>query len=708
MDLDNIQMKSEDFLEKSQLNAGGFGAVSLCYHKSHGLVVLKTVYTGPKRTECNTSLLKEGMIMHKLNHDRVVKLLGVILEDGNYSLVIEYVRKGDLMSVLKATPICLPVKGRFVLEIIEGMLYLTEQGLVHKDLKPENILVDEDFHIKIADLGVACFKSWSRLTKEETSRQRKIKQNSKSNAGTLSYMAPEHLQDINAVPMEKSDVYSFGIVLWAIFAAKEPYENAVTDTQLCYCITAGNRPPIKEVEGHCPNEIISLMERSWQQQSNDRPTFAEINLIYKPYYYEKFEKDVEDNVRKLKEIYPEPIELVKRMESLQVDAVSETPSRARSGTALERTIFKAFLIQEQARTTRLGNIYLQNVYQPGSLHSSQGFTANTVDENMFAPYPENEPVESCENAVEPPANLQRKLQDELNYHLYGSRMDKPENPSAAYSAEMQEEERRRRKVSYDPFAKAPATPQTPEFYPRAQNIEASVSHNNIATAHSSHPWPSAPSGAIDPTGFLGSGAPNPRRVLSAEDLYGAPSAANFNFNKPPVPETGVHSQAKPFSPYPYSQSLSTEMEEPPHYNIYNSTGIQIGSYNYLEIKNQDIRGNSPPATDYSAEEHQKIFESTAIVSDVHLNLVRENLSKQWKHCARKLGFSDPELDEIDHDYERDGLKEKVYQMFQRWLMKEGSKGATVGKLARALFVCKRIDLLNNFIKISQDSGRNNR
>ncbi|XP_015669564.1 receptor-interacting serine/threonine-protein kinase 1 [Protobothrops mucrosquamatus] len=702
MALADIQMKSEDFLEKNQLNAGGFGTVSLCYHKNYGLVVLKTVYTGPKRTECNTSLLEEGMIMHKLNHDRVVKLLGVILEDGNYSLVIEYIRKGDLMSVLKATPIFLPVKGRFVLETIEGMLYLTEQGLVHKDLKPENILVDENFHIKIADLGVACFKNWSRLTKEETSRQRKIKQNSKSNAGTLSYMAPEHLQDINAMPVEKSDVYSFGIVLWAIFAAKEPYENAVTDTQLCYCITAGNRPPIREVEDSCPNEIITLMERSWQQQPNDRPTFAEINLIYKPYYYKNFEEEVEDHVRKLKEIYPEPIELVKRMESLQVDAMSEPPSRARSD-------------------------------QPGSLHSSQGFTANTIDENMFAPYPENEPVESCENALEPPATLQRKLQDELNYHLYGSRMDRPENPSAAFSAEIQEEEsrRRRRKVSYDPFAKAAATPQTPELHPRAQNIEASVSHNNIVTAHSSHPWHSTPSGARDPNGFLGAGAPLPRRVLSAEDLYGAPSAANFNFNKPPVPESGVHSQAKPFSPYHYSQSLSTETgpvestpfrkfnfahpmggiptEEPPHYNIYNSTGIQIGSYNYLEIKNQDIRGNSPPATtDYSAEEHQKIFDSTAIVSDIHLNLVRDNLSRQWKHCARKLGFNDPELDEIDHDYERDGLKEKVYQMFQRWLMKEGSKGATVGKLARALFACKRIDLVNSFIKISQDSERNNR
>ena len=38
-------------------------------------------------------------------------------------------------------------------------------------------------------------------------------------------MAPEHLNDVNAKPSEKSDVYSFAIVLWAIFANKEPYES---------------------------------------------------------------------------------------------------------------------------------------------------------------------------------------------------------------------------------------------------------------------------------------------------------------------------------------------------------------------------------------------------------------------------------------------------------------------------------------------------
>ncbi|KAJ7338485.1 hypothetical protein JRQ81_012377 [Phrynocephalus forsythii] len=302
-------MKSEDLLQKEQLDVGGFGMVSLCYHKNHGLVVLKTVYTGPQRTDCNTSLLEEGKIMQKLNHDRVVKLLGVILEDGNYSLVMEYVRRGNLMSVLKATTIPLSVKGRFILEIIEGMLYLTEQGLVHKDLKPENILVDEDFHIKIADLGVACFKNWSKLTKEETSRQRKIKYSSKSNAGTLFYMAPEHLRDINTTPVEKSDVYSFGIVLWSIFANKEPYENAVNDMQVYFCIINGDRPLKTKIEENCPAEVIALMEQAWKQEPEERPTFAEIYLTYKPFYQDNLEQYVEEDVRRIKEIYPEPLNL---------------------------------------------------------------------------------------------------------------------------------------------------------------------------------------------------------------------------------------------------------------------------------------------------------------------------------------------------------------------------------------------------------------
>lgn len=41
------------------------------------------------------------------------------------------------------------IKGRIILEILEGMVYLTESHVLHKDIKPENILVDKDFHIKV-------------------------------------------------------------------------------------------------------------------------------------------------------------------------------------------------------------------------------------------------------------------------------------------------------------------------------------------------------------------------------------------------------------------------------------------------------------------------------------------------------------------------------------------------------------------------------
>ncbi|NXC01101.1 RIPK1 kinase, partial [Orthonyx spaldingii] len=696
MSLEDIHMNTKDLLEQKQLDAGGFGTISLCLHKKHGYVVLKKVYTGPQRAEYNVSLLEEGRIMRRLQHDRVVKLLGVILEDGNYSLVMEYVDRGNMMKVLQNLSLPLSVRGRFVLEITEGMLYLHEQGFVHKDLKPENILVDRDFHIKIADLGVASFKSWSRLTQEETVRQKQIKSTCQNNAGTLFYMAPEHLRCVNAKPVEKSDVYSFGIVIWAIFANKEPYENGINEAQICFGIMNGNRPDIKEITDKCPVEIIDLMKECWDEESEKRPTFAEISERYKPFYYQNLEKNIEADLKNLKKMWPESNELLNRMESLQIDAVPEDTSNGQ-------------------------------VDQPNSLHSSQGPMTSQVNEALFAASPVNQPVESCETSFASPDNLERKLQHEYNYHVFGSRMDKAV-PPVVYSPEMVEEERRRR-VSCDPFAKPSPASQRSELYPRAGK-----------TASNTNPffWPN-----IDPNFRSRAAAttpkwgnvdvlygPNASSLLtgSPEDTYGLGSASNFSLSKPPVPESGQNLQSQTnvnwysknsdtdtgnrdstsfprgtFAYYPSASRVSPE--DSIKYNINNSSGIQIGSYNHMKIDehNQHI-STCPIATEaiYTQYEAMGIFDNTTVLTDKHLNLVREKLAKQWKHCARKLGFSDPEIDEIDHDYERDGLKEKVYQMLLKWVMREGSKGATVGKLAKALFGCQRLDLLTSLMQIQEE------
>ncbi|XP_074940239.1 receptor-interacting serine/threonine-protein kinase 1 [Phalacrocorax aristotelis] len=687
MSLEDIHMNTQDLLEKKQLDAGGFGTISLCFHKKHGYVVLKKLYTGPQRTEYNASLLEEGRIMHRLQHDRVVKLLGVILEDGNYSLVMEYVDRGNMMKVLQKLSLPLSVKGRFVLEITEGMLYLHEQGFVHKDLKPENVLVDTDFHIKIADLGVASFKNWSRLTQEETVRQKQIKSTCQNNAGTLFYMAPEHLRCLNVKPVEKSDVYSFGIVIWAIFANKEPYEYGINEMQICFGIMNGNRPDLKEVTGKCPVEIIDLMKQCWEQESEKRPTFAEISQRYKPFYYQNLGKNIEDDLKKLKKMWPDSNELLNRMQSLQIDAVAEDTSNGQ-------------------------------VDQPNSLHSSQGPMTSQVNEALFAASPENQPVESCETSYTSADNLERKLQCEYNYHVFGSWMDKAV-PPVVYTPEMREEERRRR-VSYDPFAKS-STPQWSELYPRAEKTGS-----NTNPCFRPQPAATPPKwGNVDI--FYGLN-PNSFQTGNTEGTYGLCSASTFSLNKPPVPESGPSLPSSTnVNWYPKTADTDTgnkdstsftrgtfayhptahrgSIEDSIKYNICNSSGIQIGSYNHMKIEehSQPI-STSPVATEaiYRQYEEMGIFDNTTILTEKHLNLVREKLAKQWKHCARKLGFCDPEIDEIDHDYERDGLKEKVYQMLLKWVMREGSKGATVGKLAKALFGCQRLDLLTSLMQINEE------
>lgn len=667
MSLDEIKMKSSDFLEKKYLDSGGFGKVSLCLHRSHGLVILKKVYTGPKCTEYNDSLLEEGKMMHRLRHQRVVKLLGVIIEEGNYSLVMEYMERGNLMRVLTAEiSIPLSVKGRIIMETIEGMRYLHAEGVIHKDLKPENILVDNDFHIKIADLGAASFKTWSKLTKEEHNEQRKVNSPSKKNGGTLCYMAPEHLNDINARPSEKSDVYSFAIVLWAIFANKEPYENAICEQQLIVCIKSGNRPNVEDIIEYCPKEIISIMKECWEANPEVRPTFAGIEDKFRPFYLSHLEANVEEDVKSLKKENPDQKEMVKRMQSLQVDCVAIPPSRSNSATE-----------------------------QPSSLHSSQGLRMGPVEESWFASFPEHQQEEN-------ELSLQNKLQEEANYHLFGSRMDRQTKEQPRQNVAYNRDEERRRRVSHDPFAQPRPyenvqKPGIKGLAPTSTTSQSNAVHQ--PTGLTSQPqvlyWNNASFG----THGFGT-RPLDVQTVGSRVWCGPNPSQMPSLHKAPVPETTLlgNTPTIPFVSFP-------SRDESVKCSIYNSTGVQIGDNNFM-----DVGGMSFPLLDSTymnlkeepASKYLDIFDNTASLTDKHLDPVRDNLGRSWKRCARKLGFTESQIDEIDHDYERDGLKEKVYQMLQKWLMREGSKGATVGKLAYSLYQCSRIDLLNSLIHMSQN------
>mmetsp|Transcript_30253 Transcript_30253/g.29746 ORF Transcript_30253/g.29746 Transcript_30253/m.29746 type:complete len:96 (+) Transcript_30253:970-1257(+) len=70
--------------------------------------------------------------------------------------VMPYVKGGELYSQLKAVKrFPEEVVKFYAIQLIMGIGYLHENGIIHRDLKLENILIGEDGYLKIIDFGLA-------------------------------------------------------------------------------------------------------------------------------------------------------------------------------------------------------------------------------------------------------------------------------------------------------------------------------------------------------------------------------------------------------------------------------------------------------------------------------------------------------------------------------------------------------------------------
>lgn len=93
------------------------------------------------------------------------------------------------------------------------------------------------------------------------------------------------------------------------------------------------------------------------------------------------------------------------------------------------------------------------------------------------------------------------------------------------------------------------------------------------------------------------------------------------------------------------------------------------------------------------------------MTEEHLDLLRDNIGNKWKRCARGLGLTNVEIETIEHDYYRDGLPEMVHQMLDRWKMKEGSIGCTIGKLCQALAGKVKVDVIQKILDNCSSSSK---
>ncbi|MQM18571.1 hypothetical protein Taro_051567 [Colocasia esculenta] len=283
-DIGTVAAATNNFSEENKLGEGGFGPVYKGELEEGQSVAVKRLST--RSVQGLDEFRNEVLLIAKLQHRNLVRLLGCCIEGEERILLYEYMHNKGLDSFIfdKSRSELLNWRMRFniILGISRGLLYLHQDSrfrIIHRDLKASNILLDTEMNPKISDFGAARIFGGD---KEDTGNTRKV-------VGTYGYMSPEYAMD--GVFSVKSDVFSFGVLMIEIISGKKNKGFYYDDSYLNLLLLAwklwkeGNcRELLDETMGnsYSPEEVMRCIQVGLlcvQERPEDRPTMSTVVLM---------------------------------------------------------------------------------------------------------------------------------------------------------------------------------------------------------------------------------------------------------------------------------------------------------------------------------------------------------------------------------------------------------------------------------------------
>ncbi|XP_076918732.1 cysteine-rich receptor-like protein kinase 15 [Bidens hawaiensis] len=285
-ELHTIEEATNNFSRENKIGEGGFGMVYKGILSDGTEIAVKRLSQGS--AQGSLEFKNEVVLLAKLQHRNLVRLLGFCLHAEEKILIYEYVANHSLDFFLfdrtQQGKLDWSTRYRIIGGLARGMLYLHEDSrcrIIHRDLKTSNILLDEEMNPKISDFGMARIVCGNQ-TQGMTNRI----------VGTYGYMSPEYA--MHGRFSVKSDVFSLGVLLLEIISGKRNtgiFQPGHTDL-LCHAfIMWKNGEPLKILDSNVVNSIsenealrsINIALLCVQEDDELRPSMAYVVLMLNSY-----------------------------------------------------------------------------------------------------------------------------------------------------------------------------------------------------------------------------------------------------------------------------------------------------------------------------------------------------------------------------------------------------------------------------------------
>jgi mitogen-activated protein kinase kinase kinase len=275
------------------VGGGTFGSVyaAINLDSGHLMAVKEIRLQDPTLIPTIAGQIRDEMnVLEVLNHPNVVSYHGIEVHRDKVYIFMEFCSGGSLAGLLEHGRIeDEQVIMVYALQLLEGLAYLHESGIVHRDIKPESkfhsisltsitvadfyldILLNHNGVIKYVDFGAAkvIARQGKTLVAAEAGKA------NKSMTGTPMYMSPEVIKGENPGRAGAVDVWSLGCVILEMATGRRPWASLDNEWAIMYNIAQGNPPQLPSPDQLSP-EGVDFLKKCFIRDPKKRASAAEL------------------------------------------------------------------------------------------------------------------------------------------------------------------------------------------------------------------------------------------------------------------------------------------------------------------------------------------------------------------------------------------------------------------------------------------------